>query len=86
MLSAQLLGTGAFEIQHGAKLVWSSLETKRLPTMVDLQRASDQTGVEFIQLRDPAVFQGKSPQDPFHQTCIYTSRLCPWINIRVYAY
>ena len=35
--------------------------------MVDLKRAFDQTGVEFIQLRDPAVFQRKSPQDPFHQ-------------------
>jgi len=53
MLSAQLLNTGAFEIQHGDKLVWSSLETKRLPTMVDLKRAFEQTGVEFIQLRDP---------------------------------
>lgn len=48
MLSAQLLNTGAFEIQHGDKLVWSSLETKRLPTMVDLKRAFEQTGVEFI--------------------------------------
>lgn len=53
MLSAQLLNTGAFEIQHGDKLVWSSLETKWLPTMVDLKRAFEQTGVEFIQLRDP---------------------------------
>lgn len=53
MLSAQLLNTGAFEIQHGDELVWSSLETKRLPTMVDLKRAFEQTGVEFIQLRDP---------------------------------
>ena len=35
--------------------------------MVDLKRAFEQTGVEFIQLRDPAVFPGKSPQDPFHQ-------------------
>lgn len=53
MLSAQLLNTGAFEIQHGDKLVWSSHETKRLPTIVDLKRAFEQTGVEFIQLRDP---------------------------------
>ena len=67
MLFAQHLNTGAFEIQHGAKLVWSSLETKRLPTLVDLQPASEPIGVEFIQLRDPAVFQGNSPQDPFHQ-------------------
>eukprot|EP00435_Cladocopium_sp_Y103_P055068 s2086_g18.t1 len=52
MLSAQLLNTGAFEIQHGDQLVWSSLETKRLPTMVDLKRAFEKTGVEFIQLRD----------------------------------
>jgi len=52
MLSAQLLNTGAFEIQHGDQLIWSSLETKRLPTMVDLKRAFEKTGVEFIQLRD----------------------------------
>mmetsp|Transcript_44759 Transcript_44759/g.54802 ORF Transcript_44759/g.54802 Transcript_44759/m.54802 type:complete len:109 (-) Transcript_44759:196-522(-) len=52
MLSAQLLNTGAFEIQHGDQLIWSSLDTKRLPTMVDLKRAFEKTGVEFIQLRD----------------------------------
>lgn len=57
MLSTQLLNTGAFarapggvscwrpkEIQHGDQLIWSSMETRRLPTMLDLQRPGGALG------------------------------------------
>mmetsp|Transcript_71696 Transcript_71696/g.126559 ORF Transcript_71696/g.126559 Transcript_71696/m.126559 type:complete len:100 (+) Transcript_71696:301-600(+) len=51
MISGNLLNSGAFEIQHGDQVIWSSLEQKRLPNMQDLMTAFAKTGVEFIQLR-----------------------------------
>mmetsp|Transcript_75915 Transcript_75915/g.210739 ORF Transcript_75915/g.210739 Transcript_75915/m.210739 type:complete len:139 (-) Transcript_75915:374-790(-) len=48
MVQSSLLSTGAFEIHHGDKLIWSSLEEKRLPNMGDLISAFRATGVEFM--------------------------------------
>lgn len=47
MVQANLLSTGAFEIQKGNKLIWSSLEEQRLPNMEDLVEAFGKVGVEF---------------------------------------
>merc|ERR1712110_438562 len=49
MVQSSLISTGAFEIHHGDKLIWSSLEEKRLPNMEDLIQAFNTTGVEFMQ-------------------------------------
>mmetsp|Transcript_24668 Transcript_24668/g.57277 ORF Transcript_24668/g.57277 Transcript_24668/m.57277 type:complete len:135 (-) Transcript_24668:104-508(-) len=51
MVQSSLLSTGAFEIQHGDQLIWSSLEAKRLPNMADLIQAFQKTGVEFMSMQ-----------------------------------
>lgn len=51
MVQGSLLSTGAFEIHHGDKLIWSSLKEKRLPDMGDVIRAFGEVGVEFAQSR-----------------------------------
>mmetsp|Transcript_4799 Transcript_4799/g.9825 ORF Transcript_4799/g.9825 Transcript_4799/m.9825 type:complete len:136 (-) Transcript_4799:92-499(-) len=56
MVQGSLLSTGAFEIHHGDKLIWSSLEEHRLPNMGDLLHAFETTGVEFMKM------QSDSPQ------------------------
>lgn len=53
MIQGGLLNTGAFEIHHGDELIWSSLETKRLPHMGDLLAAFRKTGVEFLPMQQP---------------------------------
>lgn len=45
VVQGNLLNTGAFEIHHGDKLIWSSLEMGRLPTMHDLIQAFGKTGI-----------------------------------------
>mmetsp|Transcript_91482 Transcript_91482/g.272983 ORF Transcript_91482/g.272983 Transcript_91482/m.272983 type:complete len:135 (-) Transcript_91482:78-482(-) len=54
MVQSSLLSTGAFEIHHGDKLIWSSLEEKRLPNMEDLIKAFQKTGVEFLSAQEDA--------------------------------
>lgn len=49
LVQTSLISTGAFEIQKGNKLIWSSLEQKRLPNMNDIVEAFGQDGVEFMQ-------------------------------------
>mmetsp|Transcript_143621 Transcript_143621/g.357975 ORF Transcript_143621/g.357975 Transcript_143621/m.357975 type:complete len:135 (+) Transcript_143621:333-737(+) len=51
MIQGSLLSTGAFEIYHGEKLIWSSLKENRLPDMGDVIRAFHEVGVEFAQSR-----------------------------------
>lgn len=48
-IQQSLLATKAFEIYHGDQLIWSSLETGRLPNVQDLIMAFKKTGVEFIE-------------------------------------
>lgn len=48
MFIGQLSATQAFEIYHGKKLIWSSLDKKRTPGMRDLIDAFKTAGVEFI--------------------------------------
>ena len=48
MFIGQLSSTQAFEIYHGKKLIWSSLDKKRTPGMRDLIDSFKKTGVEFI--------------------------------------
>jgi len=48
MVQGSLLSTGAFEIYHGEKLIWSSLQEKRLPNMGDIVKVFVASGVEFM--------------------------------------
>lgn len=48
MLQANLISTGAFEIHTNDKLIWSSLEERRLPTMEDLIRGFGEVGVKIL--------------------------------------
>lgn len=48
MVQASLVSTGAFEIHKGDKLIWSSLEEKRIPNMEDLIKAFGKVGVEIL--------------------------------------
>jgi len=45
MISNSLTKTSAFEIYVGKKLVWSSLEHKRMPNMQDLHDGFAKAGV-----------------------------------------
>jgi len=51
IIQNNLISTGAFEIHHGDKLIWSSLEEHRLPNMGDLIKAFEATGVEFMTMQ-----------------------------------
>lgn len=48
MLQGSLLSTGAFEIYHGDKLIWSSLKEGRLPNMGDVVEVFGGSGIEFM--------------------------------------
>jgi len=48
ILSSMLLKSDAFEIYKGGEIVWSSLEAKRLPNMIDLVEGFARVGVEVI--------------------------------------
>lgn len=48
-IQQSLLATKAFEIYHGDQLIWSSLDTGRLPNMQELFSAFKKSGVEFIE-------------------------------------
>jgi len=48
MVQSNLYSTQAFEIYQGGKLVWSSLDKKRVPGMRDLIDSFQKTDVEFI--------------------------------------
>lgn len=48
MIQGSLLSTGAFEIYHGEKLIWSSLKEGRLPNMGDIISVFGSSGVEFM--------------------------------------
>lgn len=47
MISSGLTKTNAFEIYLDERLIWSTLQTNRKPTMEDLVRSFRKVGVEF---------------------------------------
>lgn len=49
-IQGSLLSTKAFEMYHGDKLIWSSLEEKRLPQMEDVVKAFANTDIKFMTL------------------------------------
>eukprot|EP00931_Biecheleriopsis_adriatica_P111413 TRINITY_DN85793_c0_g1_i1.p1 TRINITY_DN85793_c0_g1~~TRINITY_DN85793_c0_g1_i1.p1 ORF type:complete len:214 (-),score=53.02 TRINITY_DN85793_c0_g1_i1:168-779(-) len=49
-ISGKLLDTGEFEIQCDGKLIWSSLEEERLPTLADVMQAFSKSGVDLLKL------------------------------------
>jgi len=49
MVSSGFTQTGAFEIYHHKRLVWSSVKAGRMPTYPDLINGFKKNGVEFME-------------------------------------
>ena len=49
MVQSSFLQTNAFEIYHGDNVVWSSINSQRMPTYNDIVRGFKKSGVEFMQ-------------------------------------
>lgn len=53
MIQSSFVNSQAFEIYHGDNLVWSSLNTKRMPNYSDIINGFKKSGVEIMQSRVP---------------------------------